>query len=215
MTRDATGYWKLKAKAVNSTLRGTRLGRRYGYVVKYYRVNELIKILNCLRSMKLRSLIAHFIYAQWCSVCGLYVANHIYIIEVSRWSIQIWGSVMCLALRLSLVRSAIATSFQNEYEVFMICTWTCYRCGTGRPCTLNVLSAFAFTVSKYSVLGDDATKLATGMTTGFLISYGLCFRLRASNSVPKTQTYKSEVRGSVPFPSSGKMVSKCPLSCDP
>ena len=35
---------------------------------------------------------------QWCSVLGLHVANHIYILGVSRWSIQIWGSVMCFVL---------------------------------------------------------------------------------------------------------------------
>jgi hypothetical protein len=38
--KDARGYWKLKAKALDSTLRGTRLGRRYGSVVKEYRMNE-------------------------------------------------------------------------------------------------------------------------------------------------------------------------------
>jgi hypothetical protein len=88
-----------------------------------------------------------------------------------------------------------------------------------RPCKLNVPLTLAFTVSKYSVLTDDATKFATD----FLISDGLCFRLRASNSVPKTQTYKSEDRGSVPSSSSGtaewvlahQMVGKHPLSCVP
>jgi len=47
--KDARGYWKLKAKALDSTLRGTRFGRKYGSVVKEYRMNELIQILKTLR----------------------------------------------------------------------------------------------------------------------------------------------------------------------